>query len=77
MFFTLLVYDRAKAELLEERAFDSKAEALRARFEAEAAYRQDGENIEVVVLAAESRDDLMRTHSRYFFSLRELASQVG
>ena len=75
--FTLVVYNRAKAELLLERAFDSKAEALAARFEAEAAHRQDGENIEVVVLAAESRDDLMRTHSRYFLSLHELASQVG
>lgn len=73
----MLVYDRAQAKLLEERVFDSKAEALTARFEAEAAHRQDGENIEVVVLAAESRDDLMRTHSRYFYSLRELASQVG
>lgn len=47
------------------------------KFAAEAAHRQDGENIEVVVLAAESRDDLMRTHSRYFLSLHELASQVG
>jgi hypothetical protein len=75
--FTLVVYNRAKAELLLERAFDSKAEALAARFEAEAVHRQDGENIEVVVLAAESRDDLMRTHSRYFLSLHELASQVG
>lgn len=77
MYYTLVVYDRAKAGLLAERAFDSKAEALAARFEAEADYRQDGENIEVVVLAAESREDLMRTHSRYFFSLHELASQIG
>jgi hypothetical protein len=75
--YTLLVYDRAQAKLLVEREFDSKAEALAARFEAEAAHRQDGENVEVVVLAAESRADLMRTHSRYFFSLSELASQVG
>ena len=77
MQYTLVVYDRAQAKLLEEREFDSKAEALAARFEAETAHRQSGENIEVVVLAAESRDDLMRTHSRYFYSLRELASQVG
>ena len=75
--FTLVVDDPAKAELLLVRAFDSKAEALAARFEAEAAHRQDGENIEVVVLAAETRDDLMRTHSRYILSLHELASQVG
>lgn len=77
VYYTLLVYDRAQAELLEERAFDSKAEALAARFDAEAVHRTSGENIEVVVLAAESRADLMRTHSRYFYSLRELASQVG
>jgi len=77
VYCTLVVYDRAKAKLLEERVFGSKAEALAARFDAEATYRQGGENIEVVVLAAESREDLMRTHSRYFFSLRELASQVG
>jgi hypothetical protein len=74
---TLLVYDRARAELLEERAFDCKADALSARFDAEARHREGGVNIEVVVLAAESREDLMRTHSRYFFSLRELVGQVG
>jgi hypothetical protein len=77
MCYTLLVYDRARAQLLEERAFESKADALSARFAAEARHREGGVNIEVVVLAAESREDLMRTHSRYFLSLRELASQVG
>lgn len=77
MHYTLLVYDRSAAELLEERVFECKSDALAARFDAEARHRDGGVNIEVVVLAAESRADLMRTHSRYFFSLRELASQVG
>ncbi len=77
MYCALLVYDRARAKLLEERPFSRKAEALAARFDAEARYRTGDENIEVVVLAARTRDDLMRTHSRYFYSLQELASQVG
>ncbi len=77
MNYTLLVYDRAQARLIEERVFTSGSEALAARFDAEARHRDAGENIEVVVLGAESREDLMRTHSRYFLTLEELTRQAG
>lgn len=72
----LLVYDRARTQLLEEREFTEKASALAARFDAEERYREDGENIEIVVLGAHSRDQLMRTHSRYFLSWEELNRQA-
>lgn len=74
MTYTLLVYNRSEGRLLSERAFTQRASALAARFEAEREH--PGENIEVVVLGARSRDDLMRTHSRYFLSLGQLADQA-
>jgi len=73
----LLVYDRAAGRVLRERTFDSRAEALRARFEAEREHRDDGGNVEVVVLSAQSRNDLLQTHSRYFLSLAELAGKMA
>jgi hypothetical protein len=73
----LLVYDRAKGHVLRERTFTSRAEALRARFKAEREHSSDGGNVEVVVLSAKSREDLLRTHSRYFLTLAELAGKMG
>lgn len=70
--YTLLVYDRAELRLLDEQVFDGKTDALRARFEAEVRHHAN-DTIEVVVLAARTREDLVRTHSRYFLSLQELA----
>jgi hypothetical protein len=71
--YTLLVYDRAEARLISEESFGNRTEALRARFRTES--DGDGLNLnrEVVVLSSSSRDDLMRTHSRYFRGLQELA----
>ncbi|MGH3798555.1 MAG: hypothetical protein ACRDTD_00190 [Pseudonocardiaceae bacterium] len=80
MKYFLLVYDRAAGKLLEERPFGQRVEALQARFAVEKAHRagsQDVENIEVVVVAAESRDDLLRTHARYFLTVEELARKTA
>ncbi|MCA1704177.1 MAG: hypothetical protein LC808_13295 [Actinobacteria bacterium] len=75
----LLVYDLAAGTLLHEERYQSRVEALRARFVAEAEHRSrtDDVEVEVVVLSADSREDLLRTHARYFRSLAELASHAG
>ncbi|MBV9140462.1 MAG: hypothetical protein JO115_06040 [Pseudonocardiales bacterium] len=73
----LLVYDRSAGKLLHEEQYQSRADALRSRFVAEAEHRQAANNVEVVVLSARSREDLLRTHARYFRSLAELASRTG
>jgi hypothetical protein len=73
--YTLVVYDRAAGRLLDQRSFTHRSDALKARFQAEREYRGQEGNVEVVVLAARTVDDLMRTHSRYFCSLDELNEQ--
>ncbi|MFE2915740.1 hypothetical protein [Kitasatospora indigofera] len=72
----LVVYDRAAGRLLDERQFDSRRDALAARFVAERRYGDDS-NVEVVVLGAASRSDLLRTHARYFLSLDQLAARMA
>jgi hypothetical protein len=70
----LLVYDRAAGQLMRQQEFAISAEAMMARFRAEAEFKGRPE-VEIVALAAESEDDLKRTHGRYFFSLVELAGR--
>lgn len=71
MTYTLLVYDRGRGQLVHDESFHSRADALQARFRVE--HERLEEPMEVVVLASTSREDLMRTHSRYFRSLDDLA----
>ncbi|MGH3810241.1 MAG: hypothetical protein ACRDRU_27195 [Pseudonocardiaceae bacterium] len=73
----LLVYDRSAGKLLHEERYQSRVDALHARFVAEAEHRRGADDVEVVVLSAGSREDLLRTHARYFRSLAELASRTG
>lgn len=73
----LLVYDRSAGKILHEERYQSRVDALRARFVAEAEHRAAADDVEVVVLSAGSRRDLLRTHARYFRSLAELASRTG
>jgi hypothetical protein len=68
---------REQDRICEERAFDSRTEALQARFDAEKVHRNVDYNVEVVVVGARSRKDLKRTHGRYFLTLRELAGRTG
>ena len=76
MTYFLLVYDQKAGRVLEEEEFKEtdRAAALRARFAREAVYSNDP-NVEIVVLAAESREALARTHARYFKSPRELLAR--
>lgn len=77
MKFFLVVYDRSRGKLVDLKTFaePQRAAALRARFQRETAERSRPE-IEVVLLGAESLDDLKRTHARYFSSLEELAASA-
>lgn len=68
----LLVYDRGAGALLREQVFERRAEALEERFAEERRRRGEGDDIEIVVVSAPSRDELMRTHARYFLGLEDL-----
>lgn len=67
----LIVFDRAAGHVVRNDAFTDRHEALRERFKAERAYQGDGD-IEIVVLAADSPDALIKTHARYFKPLKGL-----
>jgi hypothetical protein len=67
----LLVYDRRRGALLEEKEFTDRHSAMKARFQAER--KGLPPDVEVVVLGADSPDALRRTHARYFQTLSELA----
>ena len=67
----LIVFDRTAGRVLRDDAYTDRHEALRERFKAERAYQGD-DDIEVVVLAADSRDALTKTHARYFKPLKSL-----
>jgi hypothetical protein len=72
----LLVYDQAMGRVIQLREFTDadRSEALEERFRIER--ELVGKlHLEVIVLGANSRDDLERTHARYFRSIQELATR--
>jgi hypothetical protein len=69
--YFLVVYDRTRGVIDQINEFNDHAAALQERFAAEARLRHDP-NIEVVVLGAQSRADLEKTHARYFKTVTEL-----
>ena len=80
----LIVYDQTSGQVLDLREFDDadRESALSERFRLEREHQTDrgvggesDENLEVVVLGADSRADLERTHARYFKTVSELASE--
>lgn len=72
MIYFLLVFDRRHGRLIGDvEEFSDADEAVRARFRHESAH--PGDDIEVVVLGAASREALENTHSRYFGPGRELS----
>lgn len=71
----VLIYNRISGALrLSE--FDDPAEAVRVRLEREKEYRDDP-NTEVVLVTAESLDDIKKTHSRYFMDVADNFSLSG
>ena len=72
----LVRYRRSAGELLEFQDLGAdRTAAMERRFEEERAYKDDSD-IEVVVLTASSREELLRTHARYFKSVPELAAAL-
>ena len=69
----LIVYRRSSGTVLERRDFTDaeRDQALAMRSKRELEFRTDPD-VEVIVLSAESFDALMRTHSRYFRTQRQL-----
>lgn len=68
----LLIYDRHQGKVIRQVSFDQADTALAARFDAEREFNGQPE-IEIVVLGADSWQALVRTHSRYFKGLHDLA----
>jgi hypothetical protein len=72
----LLVYDKARGKLLVEQEFSDRAAALAERFRLERQYL-DRQDIEIVVLGAESAEAIRRTHGRYFRTAGELIRELA
>ncbi len=72
-----MVYNRRTgASDVREFPEGSGREAIRERFAQERLYRRNPD-IEVVVLGSGSREELMKTHSRYFRSAEEIIEHAG
>lgn len=71
----LIVYDRSSGLILRETEYpdDQRDSALLERAQLELEHGADN-GVEVVVLGARNHSELERTHSRYFKTLRGLAS---
>ena len=69
----LLIYDRSQGSVRMV-SFSLLDAALTARFNAEREFSDDPE-IEIVVLSADSHEDLARTHSRYLKGLHDRLNQ--
>lgn len=73
MNYYLLVYDRHRHKIIQQREFslEQRDEALAARA---ALVREHRENpdMEIVLLGANSFDDLKKTHGRYFKTPKQL-----
>jgi hypothetical protein len=71
----LLIYDRVSGKLLRREQFATDAEALAARFAAEAEYGVQPD-IEILAVSAASEAALMRSHGRYFLTSQELGERL-
>ncbi len=71
----LIQYDRSSGTIVRLRDFDDsqQQEAESARLELELALNRQGIQHEVVLLDAPTKEALLRTHSRYFENVAELA----
>jgi len=70
----LIEYNRSKGRIVNIRDFDDsqRREAEDSRLEIELDLNRKGVDHEVVLLEAESRNALDRTHGRYFKDLRKI-----
>ena len=75
----LLEYDRSAGRLVTYREFEDRerVQADDARLELELALHRNKCDHEVVVLEAQSKEVLLRTHKRYFADLDELIADLA
>ncbi|MBI4777333.1 hypothetical protein HY792_00175 [Candidatus Desantisbacteria bacterium] len=75
----LIEYNRRKGQIVNSRDFDDsqRREAADSRLEIELDLNRKGINHEVVLLEADSKDALLRTHRRYFADLTQLLQFAG
>lgn len=75
----LIEYDRAKGNVIYKKTFkeSQQQEAEKSRLELELELNNKGIDHEVVLLEAESEEALLRTHSRYFSDISEIAKRNG
>lgn len=76
----LLEYDRSEGRLVKFEKFNDseRSQAENSRLNLELDLSRKGVRHEVVLLQADSEEDLRRTHRRYFESLSQLlASHIG
>ena len=75
MSYFVIAYDRASGHL-EIKEFESHAreQAILTRFQREVETLSD-RNVEIVLLEADSLEDLHRTHSRYFETFHDIAQR--
>lgn len=73
MNYYLLVYDRRRSKIVhkDEFSLDQRDEALAARASLVRRYREDPD-MEIVLLGANSFEDLKKTHGRYFKTINQL-----
>ena len=62
----LLVYSYDKGELIAQDEFTDQGLATAAYADAEARYRDELDNFEIVLVGSDSIETIMRTHGHYF-----------
>ena len=67
----LLLYDVAAQQLLDAQDFGENAEAAADAYAAAEREHRDGQNIEIVLIGADSLDTIRQTHSHYFDGAEE------
>lgn len=71
----LIHYDRSSGETKELLEFTDHPSASKAKLSMEISLIGQKNGHEVVLLEAENKDDLMKTHSRYFSNLKDIRIQ--
>jgi hypothetical protein len=76
LYYFLLTYDRRRRKILDrlDFAFEARDEALARRADLVREHREDPD-LEIVLLGANTFDDLKKTHSRYFKTVDQLAKR--
>ena len=66
----VVVYQRRRGLVINMREFDDRSQAFDQRWAMDAEYQADPD-VEIVVLSADSEEDLHKTHGRYFKSVAD------